>query len=142
MQVGGKVIVSSIIFLIFSLLGKEPKKKHLMTLLHDIRDMYDIIGGQLSVSNGNIKCAENDAPNNCTKKLAIILQYWIDQRTSKVTWKKIITVVEDKPVEHKGVVENIFHFLERPKTQKKYLSSYQLGNVFKKSFSNCSCFIL
>ena len=113
-----------------------------MTLLHDIRYMWDIIGVQLSVSDDHIKCAQNDVPNDCTRKLSKILQVWIEQRTSQVTWEKIITVVEDKPVQNKNVVKKIFDFLERPNNQKIYLPSYQLGKFKMNSFSNCSCFIL
>ena len=113
-----------------------------MTLLHDIRYMWDIIGEQLSVSDDHIMSAQNDVPNDCTRKLSKILQVWIEQRTSQMTWKKIITVVEDKPLENKEVVKKIFHFLERPKTQKMYLSSYQLGKFKMNLFSNCFCIIL
>ena len=118
-------------FLIFSLLGKEPKKEHLNTVLHDIRAMWDIIGEQLAVSNNDIMCAEHYAPNNCTRKLSKILQVWIDQRTSEVSWKKIITVVEDPPVECKQVAEKIFHFLKRPDIKNEYISSDQPGKVKK-----------
>ena len=85
--------------------------------------MWNIIGEQLAVSNNDIMCAEDGVPNNCTRKLSKILQVWIDKRTSEVSWKKIITVVEDPLVEHKQEAEKIFHFLKRPDIRNEYISS-------------------
>ena len=104
--------------------------------------MWKIIGEQLAVSNDDIMCAEDYAPNNCTKKLSEVLQVWINKRTSEVSWKKIITVVKDPPVQHKQVAEKIFHFLKRPDIRNEYISSDQPGKVLKNSFSSCSCVTL
>ena len=100
-----------------------------MTLLHKIKYMWDIIGGQLAVSHNVIMSAQNSAPYNDTTKLSEVLQVWIDERTCEVSWRKIITVVEEPPVEHKDVAENIFHFLQRPEIRSEYLSSYQPGKI-------------
>ena len=100
-----------------------------MTLLHDIKYKWDIIGVQLAVSNNDIMCAKDGSPNNCTRKLANILQVWKNKRTSKVSWKKIITVVENPPIENKQVVEKIFYFLKRHDIRNEYLSSCQPGKV-------------
>ena len=100
-----------------------------MTLLHDIKYKWDIIGVQLAVSNNDIMCAEDGTPNNCTRKLSKILQVWIDKRTSKVSWKEIITVVENPPIENKQVVKKIFYFLKRHDIRNEYLFSCQPGKV-------------
>ena len=102
-----------------------------MTLLHDIKYKWDIIDVQLAVSYNDIMSIQYNATYDDTRKLSEILQVWIGKRTSEVSWKKIITVVEDRPVEHKQVVENIFHFLKRHDIRNEYLSSYQPGKIKK-----------
>ena len=91
--------------------------------------MWNIIGEQLAVPYGDIKSAERKVDD--TAILSEVLQVWIDKRTSKVSWKKIITVVEDPPVECKQVAEKIFHFLKRPDIKSEYISSDQPGKVKK-----------
>ena len=122
--------MNRIIFHIFSLLGKKPKKKHLMTLLHKIRYTWKTIGEQLDVCYGDIKSAEYNGAYNTTK-LSEVLQVWIDKRTCEVSWKKIITVVKEPPIEKKVVAEKMYKFLAKPDIRNEYLSSYQPGKVKK-----------
>ena len=91
--------------------------------------MWNIIGEQLAVHYGDIKSAERKVDD--TTILSEVLQVWIDKRTSEVSWKKIITVVEDPPVQNKQVAENIFHFLKSPDIKNEYISSDQPGKVKK-----------
>ena len=107
------------------LLGKEPKKQHLMSLLHCIKHMWDTIGEQLAVRYGDIKSAEYNMTYDSTKKLSEVLQVWIDKRTCEVSWRTIITVVDDPPVENKRVADEICEFLARSDIQIEYLSSGQ-----------------
>ena len=109
----------------FSLLGKEPKKLHLMMLLHPIRYNWSIIGEQLYVPYGDVLSAEYNEVYDDTTKLSEVLQIWIDKRTCEVSWRMIITVVKEPPVEHKAVADKIYQFLSRPDIQNEYLSSYQ-----------------
>ena len=111
----------------FSSLGKEPKKCHLMTLLHPIKYIWNTIGEQLEVHYGDIICAE---AHEDTRKLSEVLQVWMDNRTCGVCWKTIITVVEEPPVENKVVADEIYQFLTRPEIQNEYLSSHhQTGKM-------------
>ena len=107
----------------FSSLGKEPKKLHLMVLLHPIKYMWDIVGEQLAVSYGDIKSAEYNVAYDHTRKLSEVLQVWLDKRTREVSWRTIITVVKKPPVEAKVVANEIYQFLLRPDIQNEYLSS-------------------
>ena len=93
--------------------------------------MWDTIGVQLAVSYNDIMSTQNNAAYNDTRKLYEILQVWVDQRTSEVSWKKIITVVEDPPLQNKQVAEKMFHFLKRPDIKNEYISSDQSGKVKK-----------
>ena len=107
------------------LIGKEPKKQHLMSLLHCIKHMWDTIGEQLAVRYGDIKSAEYNMTYDSTKKLSEVLQVWIDKRTCEVSWRTIITVVDDPPVENKRVADEICEFLARSDIQIEYLSTGQ-----------------
>ena len=106
-----------------------PKKEHLMRLLHEIKYMWNIIGEQLQVHYCDIKSAEYNVAYDNTTKLSEVLQVWIDRRMCEVSWRMIITVVKEPPVEHKNVAENIFHFLRRPEIRSEYLSSCQPGKI-------------
>ena len=100
-----------------------------MTLLHKIKYMWNTIGEQLEVCYDDIKSAEYNVAYNDTTKLSEVLQVWIDKRTCEVSWKMIVTVVKEPPVEHNKVAEEIYQFLARPDIMNEYLSSYQPGKV-------------
>ena len=93
--------------------------------------MWNVIGEQLAVRYGDMKSVECNVAYDDTRKLSEVLQVWIDKRTSEVSWKKIIAVVKDPPVQNKQVAEKIFHFLNSPGIKNEYLSSDQLGKVKK-----------
>ena len=114
----------------FSSLDKEPKKCHLMTLLHPIMHMWDTIGGQLEVPDVYIQCIFE--AHQHTRKLSEVLQVWIDNNNKRhpVCWKTIITVIEEPPVQNKTVGNEIYQFLTRPEIQNEYLSPHnQTGNM-------------
>ena len=112
----------------FSLIGKEPKKHHLMTLLHPIKYKSNTIGEQLGVHYGDKLSAKYNEAYGDTSKLSEILQVWLDKRTCEVSWRTIITAIKKPPVEEKVVADKIYQFLSRPDIQNEYLSSYQSGN--------------
>ena len=115
----------------FSSLGKEPKKIHLMTLLHPIKYMWNIIGEQLRLPYGDIRSVEYNEAYGDTRKLSEVLQVWIDERTCEVSWRKIITVVEEPPIDNKIVADDIYQFLSRPDIQNEYLSPYHQTGKFQ-----------
>ena len=124
-----------IITTIPSLLGKEPKKKHLIQTLHPIKYQWNIIGEQLDVDFGVIKSAQYNVQYTDTIKLSEVLQFWRDKRTCEVSWEKIISVVDNRPVENKRVADEICEFLSRPDIRNEYLSSNQPGKI--KIIYNC-----
>ena len=116
----------------FSLLAKEPKKKHLMTLLHSINYKWDIIGVQLAVQYGdimNIISAGGNLPYDNTRKLYQVLQVWINKKTCEYSWRMIITVTNNPPVEAKRVANEICKFLARPETMNEYCPSDKPGKL-------------
>ena len=108
-----------------------------MTLLHKIKDKWNTIGEQLEVRYGDIKSAEYNVKYDDTTKLSEVLQVWIDKRTCEVSWRMIITVVKEPPVENKAVAEKVYQFLTRPDIRNDYLSSHQPGKVNKIVFNTC-----
>ena len=104
--------------------------------------MWNTIGEQLEVRYGDIKSAEYNVAYDDTTKLSEVLQVWIDKRTCEVSWKKIITVVKEQPVEHKVVADEMYKFLERPDIRNEYLSSDQPGKINKIILNTCSCVTL
>ena len=112
-----------------SLLGKEPKKNHLIQLLHPIRYQWNIIGEQLNVDFGDIMSAQYNVQNTDAIKLSEVLQIWRDKRTCKVSWEEIISVVDDPPVKNKRLADEICEFLARPEIMNEYLHSDQPGKI-------------
>ena len=112
-----------------SLLGKEPKKKHLIQLLHPIKYQWYDIGEQLDVDFGVIKSAQYNVQYTDTIKLSQVLQVWRDKKTCEVSWEKIIFVVDHRPVENKRLADDICEFLARPEIMNEYLLSDQLGKI-------------
>ena len=109
-----------------------------MTLLHEIKHMWNIIGEQLEVHYCDIKSAEYNVAYDYTTKLSEVLQVWIGERTCEVSWRMIINVVKEPPIEHKVVAEKIYQFLARSDIRNEYLSSNQPGKVRKYLFNNFS----
>ena len=100
-----------------------------MTLLHSIKYKWNIIGEQLEVPNGYIMSAGGNQAYNDTSKLSEVLQVWRDKKTCEYSWKKIITVIGDPPVEDKTVADEICKFLARPETMNKYCPSDKPGKL-------------
>ena len=100
-----------------------------MTVLDPIKYQWDIIGGQLSVDYGDIKSAKHEETYDATRKLAEILQRWIDQENCEVSWRKIHSVVVDPPVKNKRVANEICDFLAKPDIMNEYLPSDQPGKI-------------
>ena len=124
----------------FSSLGKQPKKRHLMMLLHPIKCKWNTFGEQLEVPYGDIKSAEYNEAYGDTTKLSEVLQVWMDKKTRLVCWQTIITVVEERPVENKAVADDIYQFLTRPDIQNEYLSSHhQTGKMIFIIYKNVLC---
>ena len=112
-----------------SLLGKVPKKNHLMTLLDPINHKWNIISVQLQVQYAADMMSIIVLPYDNATKLSKVLQCWIDRKTCDVSWRMIITVINNCPVEEKRVADEICDFLARPEIMNEYLLSDQSGII-------------
>ena len=121
------------------LLDKEPKKQHLMNLLNEIKYKWYSIGLQLGVRHGLMQSLQH---YDDTHKLSEVLQMWIDQRTSEVCWRTIISVVKEPSINNKNIADQIYDFLSEPHTQHEYLPSDEPGKVKTMIVNDCSFLIL
>ena len=64
-----------------------------------------------------------------TRKLSEVLQEWKDGKTCDLSWRKIITVIHDPPLNEKGLANKICEFLARPDIMNEYLPSDQPGKM-------------
>ena len=103
-----------------------------MQLLHPIKYKWNIIGEQLRVPYGvrmSIMSTGCNVEYDDTRKLSEVLQVWMDRKTCEVSWKKIITVIDDPPVDENGVADEIRKFLARPEIMNEYLPSDPHGKL-------------
>ena len=64
-----------------------------------------------------------------TISLSEVLQVWIDKKTCEVSWRMIITIINNPPVEEKKVADEIHKFLARPDIINEYLPSDPHGKL-------------
>ena len=106
-------------------LDKEPKKKHLMSLLHPIKYQWNIIGEQLNVQYDQIMSAQYNVSYNDTMKLSEVLQVWIEKRSCAVSWRLILATIEEPPIDNVKVGDEIRQFLTQPDIYHQYCSDQQ-----------------
>ena len=94
-----------------STLVQEPGKDQLLSLLDPVKHEWRTIGEMLSIDYGDIQCEERNVQHNDTDKLSKVLQLWINQRKCEVSWKKIITVIKNPPLENVNLANKICNVL-------------------------------
>ena len=116
----------------YSVLAKEPRKSHLISQLNPIKFEWKLIGEQLEVDNGSLKAIEYNTMYNDTMRLSEVFQVWIDVRTVEVSWRVILDVIRNPPIENKKLFVQLQMFLSRPDIQTLYLSppSIRIDNYF------------
>ena len=104
--------------------AKEPRKSHLISQLNPIKSQWYSIGEQLEVENGSLKSIEYNTRYNDTMRLSEVFQKWSDVRTTnEVSWRVILDVIRNPPIENKRLELEIRKFLLRPDIQCIYLST-------------------
>ena len=101
--------------------AKEPRKSHLISQLNPIKSQWYSIGDQLEVQDGPLKSIKYDETYNDTMRLSEVFQVWIDGRTTEVSWRVILDVIRNPPIENKRLELEIRKFLSRPDIQRLYL---------------------
>ena len=94
---------------------KEPKKVHLQRVLGPIKHKWREIGEALEIPDGRIQSIDHDPHYNDSNKLSEVLQTWIDTQPSDVTWRNLIDVITEYPVNESVLAKTILDFLANPK---------------------------
>ena len=90
---------------------QEPEKRQLLFVLDPVKYEWRSIGEQLDVGYCDIKSEEYCVSHDNTARLSEVLQLWINQRKREVSWKTIITVIKDPPLNNVNVANEICRFL-------------------------------
>ena len=90
---------------------QEPGKDQLLGLLDPAKHKWRTIGEMLSIEYSDLECEEHNVQHNNTDKISKVLQLWINQRKCEVSWKKIITVLKNPPIENVNLANKICCFL-------------------------------
>ena len=93
-----------------------------MSLLNPIKSQWREIGEQLEVPHGELQSIQHNVAYDDTRRLSEVFRLWID-RTTEVSWRTILDVVRDPPVDNKRLEEEIRQFISRPDIQHIYLST-------------------
>ena len=94
------------VHIIDSRFEKIPNKGILLKLLAGISYLWFDIGEALQVPFSelmNLRCSMDSG----STKLSLVLQYWIDQHTTDVTWNTIIAAIKSETINQIEVGEKI-----------------------------------
>ena len=87
-------------------LKKVPNKLEVERLLFDLRARWNTIGNALEVDSGTLDGLKiSNQPNDL--KLAEVIKTWIDTGRPSVTWETLIKAIEEPPVNHKRIANEI-----------------------------------
>ena len=93
-----------------------PEKIDLQKLLHPLEFQWRIIGEALRIKYGDLMSLETNISYNDALKLSGMLQLWLDQRSTVVSWRTIISAIEEPPVNNPAIAEEMRRFLSQPST--------------------------
>ena len=74
----------------------------------------------MEIPTGIILSIEHDAHYDDSNKLSEVLQTWIDTKRSDVTWRNLIDVITEYPINEPVLAKTIPDFLANPKVSSKY----------------------
>ena len=83
----------------------KPKKHVLLTLLSQNYHMWRELGDLLGVHSGTINSISISSCSDFSK-MSNVLQSWLDNETTPVTWNKIINMIEG-PLQNKTLADKI-----------------------------------
>ena len=106
---------------VFLSLAKEPKKVHLQHVLGPIEYKWREIGEALEIPDGKIQSIDYNPRYNDTNKLSVVLQIWINTHSANVTWRNLINVIREHPVNEPALAKTIPDFLANPEISKHYI---------------------
>ena len=74
----------------------------------------------MEIPNGIIQSIDYNPRYNDARKLSEVLQTWIDTQPSDVTWRNLINVIREHPVNEPVLAKAIPDFLANPEITKHY----------------------
>ena len=74
----------------------------------------------MEISYGIIQSINRNPHYSDVEKLSEVLQTWIDTQSSDVTWRNLIDVITEYPVNEPILAKTIPDFLANPKISSKY----------------------
>ena len=86
----------------------------------------------MEIPNGIIQSIDHDPRYNDTRKLSEVLQNWIDTQPSDVTWRNLINIIREHPVNEPVLAKTIPKFLANPKISEHYNECTSKSLVEKK----------
>ena len=87
-------------------LDKTPEKYDLLPLLAEIKDQWFPIGEMLRVSGADLRVLrQSNLP--VEQRLSDTLQYWIDSKSSPVTWRNILAMLRGDFINQPRVANKI-----------------------------------
>ena len=89
--------------------ANKPEKHVLLRLLSSVTDKWLEIGDLLGVDSDIIEALYNSNISNQVK-MSKMLQSWLDNEPTPVTWDNIIDVLEG-PLQNKSLATPIYQFL-------------------------------
>ena len=95
------------------ILKKVPRRVEVQNLLNDLRARWKTIGDALEVDSGTLDDIEQSGQPN-ERKLADMIEAWINQQQSSVTWETLIKVIEGPLLKHKKKANEIRDHLGLP----------------------------
>ena len=101
-------------------IDEKPQKLHLQKLLSSIKYQWRIIGETLQVRHEDIMSLECNSTYDNTVHLSQVLQFWMDQMKTPVSWRTIIKAIEEPPIANATLAQEIRLFLSQPDTQSEY----------------------
>ena len=74
----------------------------------------------MKIPDGRIESIDHDARYNDTHKLSEVLKTWIVTQPSNITWRNLIDVITEYPVNEPVLAKTIPEFLANPKISSEY----------------------
>ena len=87
-----------------------------------IRDRWYILGASLEVNTGELNSL-NISNNSTETNLSKVINKWLEEKSSKATWKALLKEVEGPIVNNCQVGDDIRTYLKRPDVYSKYVSA-------------------
>jgi hypothetical protein len=102
------------------ILDKRPKGKHLTRLLKNLEDRWKEFGQGLYISQDKLTAINSNSNYSNSNRLDKVIQIWITERPIDLTWRALLHVLKNYPVNDENLVADVKSFLLRHDIQYFY----------------------